>query len=696
MFFATIVFNLISSYLLASIGGSILIMFLTFFALIILNVEILSLFSAIQNFNLFIFSIFNLIFSICIFKYKKCSFIKPSFDFKRLKNALLLDKSLIVLSVAFISLTLISFFLATIMPVLEPDSQTYHFYRVYMFSAQKSLAHFETGDIRALIMPINSEIFYTWMLSFKKNFYGYGILSFCSFFLAIFSMWGIFEKFKFAFRKRLYAIFIFSSLSAIIIQIPSLQTDVTVGAFLLLAFYLFINKSNYFSSLSLAILMGIKSTGVVALFGFFVAIILYKLLIEKTKDFSQIKSFILFLILNFFIFSSYNYFLNFFHYHNPLGNRASLIGHGFWGGIKGYIANLIHFAFQSLDFTGFKWGVYLNETIFNLKNQFFNLIHISPITGCNVSQKEVNYLTDEQTVGFGILGFLVYLPMIFVSIAKYFKNKSKNKKITLCFIFAVAFLINILVLARTVAYMVYSIRFVVAFVCFSSIILIGVYRRKDFIKPIIFFFCLFNMFLIPAHNARMPFWQVLVHFSDENFDKIKFEKRCYKGHVVPIMNLANTIANTIETKYKDKKNIAFVKTLSSTALYLKRLNYEGFNIDIIKPETLSSETIKKYDLIVLEGKEQNSNTHRPEDVEPKYEVIDNNIIFNSPKDLNCYYTYIYHKKNPYIDEAVEQYCFTYDFLHHNPIFKLDFEEKFTRRNKQDIVNIYYYINQIND
>ena len=128
-------------------------------------------------------------------------------------------------------------------------------------------------------------------------------------------------------------------------------------------------------------------------------------------------------------------------------------------------------------------------------NQFFNFVNISPNVGSNVSQQIVNIFTDEQTIGFGILGFLVFLPMVFVSIFRFFFNK--NKKLLLCFVCAVAFLVNVLVLARTMAYMVYSIRFVVAFVCLSAPILIFAYKKKSFIKPIIFFFCLFYMFLIP-------------------------------------------------------------------------------------------------------------------------------------------------------------------------------------------------------
>ena len=173
MFLVAILSNLISSYFIASIFGNFLIIFIAFFALIVLNIELLSLFSAIKETNILILSIINLVITSFFFFYKKTKPIKINFDFKRLLNSFLLDKHLILLLIGFIILILVSLYLAIIMPVMEPDSQTYHFIRAYEFLKQGSLAHFETNDVRALIMPINSEIIYTWMLAFKRNFYGF-------------------------------------------------------------------------------------------------------------------------------------------------------------------------------------------------------------------------------------------------------------------------------------------------------------------------------------------------------------------------------------------------------------------------------------------------------------------------------------------------------------------------------------------
>lgn len=689
MFITVIILNLISSYLIASIFNNLLIIFIAFFAFVILNMEILSLFSGITQTNIFILTVLNLIFSIIFFKFKKSVFLKPKFDFKKLKNSLILDKSLIILSIAFFSLIFVSLFLATTMPVLEPDSQTYHFLRAYEFIKQHSLSHFETNDIRALIMPINSEIFYSWMLLFKKNFHGYGILSFFSYLLTIFSMWNIFEKFKFSYRKRLYAIFLFSSLSAIIIQMPSLQTDLLVGSLLLCAFSLFISKEIFFSSLALAIAMGTKSTGVISVFSFIILIILYEKLIEKKENLANIKRFILFLIINFLIFSSYNYILNILQFNNPLSNQAAYEGHKFWGGFKGYIANLINFFFQSFDFTGFKWGYYLNNEIMTIKNNFFNLININPFMGCNIEQEKVNIISDEQIIGFGILGFLVFLPTIIISFFKLFFNK--NNKTKLGFIIALAFIINVLVLAKSVAYMIFSIRFIVSFVCLSSIIFIFVYKKRAFYKPIILFFCLFYMIILPFHNVRMPFWQIYTKLKENNFDLSKFEDACYERKVISTLEIAPRIHKIIKEKYENKKNIAFIKKLESSALYLKKLDYEGYNIDFLVMGTLNDEKIKKYDLIILEDNVQNDNIFNPKDIKIDYKIENNKIIFNNSKNLNCFFEYRTEGKKDEIPKAIERHCFGYEYLIKNNNLKLDYSEIIDIKSIKTKEKFYYFI-----
>ena len=677
MFFCAILFNFISSYLIASLCSNFLIIFIAYFALIVLNMEILSLFSAINEINLLIFSFLNLILSFSFFKFKKGKFLKPKFDIKRFINSLLLDKSLIFLSLSFIILIFSTLFLAIVTPAIEPDCQTYHFLRAWEFVKNQNLLHFETNDIRALIMPINSEIIYAWMLVFKKNFYGYGIISYLSYILVIFASWQIFEKFKFSYRKRLFAIFIFSSLCAIIVQIPSMQTNILIGALLLSSFSLFlfnIKKTLYFSSLALTLAIGTKTTPIISLLPFFSLIMGYEILIEKNKKLEKTKLFLIYLIVNFIIFASYNYILNLVQFHNPFSNNAAYQGHKFWGGFRGYIANLINFFIQAFDFTGFKWGLYLNSKILIIKKQIFNLLNMPLDIGTNVNLYEINIGTDEQVAGFGILGFLAFLPMVFISFVKFFFNK--NKRTILLFLLAFAFLINILILARSCAFMIFSIRFIVSFICLSFLVLASLYSKKNILKPIIIFFCIFYMTLIPFFIQRMPFGAILNNLKRNNYDIEKLSIDSFSNKIIPVYELGYTIKNTVKTRYKNQKNIAIIKNLESPAFYALSLDYEGYNVDFLVGALLNQEKLKKYDLIIALDDYQNDNVFNIEDVlNTKYTVDENNNVrFDKTNKLNCYFKFIQLPDNENVDEknAVERVCYTTNYL--SKLYKLDYIE----------------------
>ena len=72
--------------MIASFGRSLLIMFVAYFGLIILNVEILSLFGAITKNNIFIFSISNFILTFAFWRYKKFPLLKINVEFKKIKK----------------------------------------------------------------------------------------------------------------------------------------------------------------------------------------------------------------------------------------------------------------------------------------------------------------------------------------------------------------------------------------------------------------------------------------------------------------------------------------------------------------------------------------------------------------------------------------------------------------------------------
>lgn len=69
------------------------------------------------------------------------------------------------------------------MPINDEDALSYHVARLPFWYDFRNINHFITSDIRALIMPINSEIFYFWAYSFIKSDVFVRLFSFLSYIL---------------------------------------------------------------------------------------------------------------------------------------------------------------------------------------------------------------------------------------------------------------------------------------------------------------------------------------------------------------------------------------------------------------------------------------------------------------------------------------------------------------------------------
>ena len=68
------------------------------------------------------------------------------------------------------------------LPVNEPDALSYHTYRALIWAQKGFIHHFDTADIRNHVMPINSELIYTWIFSLTNKDFGFGFLQFSSYF----------------------------------------------------------------------------------------------------------------------------------------------------------------------------------------------------------------------------------------------------------------------------------------------------------------------------------------------------------------------------------------------------------------------------------------------------------------------------------------------------------------------------------
>ena len=646
MLFIGVVFQSLISFFLASIFNLSVIFFISFFAFVILNIEILSLFKGISGQNILILTILEfLIVGFIWFKNKK---IPSTSNFKgfliELKKSILADKSLLFLTLALIFMLFISFLLS-FTPPNEADASSYHALRSLFWAKDGFISHFEIADIRCHSMPINSELFYVWILSLSKNDLGLGLLQFFSYFLLIISSFKIMEFYEIDFNKRIWSILIFSSFAGVISQISSTQTDLLVGSLLTTSFYLTLefkkqNKLNflYFASLSMTISFGVKSTGIIASIPL---LIWYIFLLRK-----EFIKYFLFLILNFSIFSSYNYILNLINYSSPLGAKSALLGHGFWGGFGAIVANFIRYIFQFFDFSGFTIGFYINKFLLSAQAAAIEFFNIPRDLGENVGLNFTNISMTEQVLGFGILGFLVFLPS---SIVGFF-----NKKLR---IFSIIFWAMILTLSFSIAYMIYSIRFIVTFVAFSiPLISLTYFKKMNLYKFFIILFAIFYLGYASLFLSQRPMYHLKKEFQktpDIKLIQNKMRDLNYKFY--PSFNEAYTMKSAVEPICKDNSKIAI---FASNGYMLYSTKFLEFNYSC-KIDTLNILHIRNYDLSNYDYIITQKNL--PQHIE----VINANDIKNPLTPSNkaiCYYEGFDYKRRPRLlnfnelDKALSASC----------------------------------------
>ena len=508
--------NFILSFQISSNFKNFSILFIAFFGFIVLNIEVLSLFKMINGENILILTLIEFLIVHLYWLKKKKPVYLPNFKgfLVDLKKAFVEDKSLIVLSISLIFMVIASFLLCIISPPNEADASSYHCLRSLFWLKDGFISHFEVSDIRCHSMPINSELFYVWILALFKKDTLFGLLQFCSYFLLLFSSFNIMEFYNIEFKKRIWALIIFSSFAGVISQISSTQTDLCVGALLSCSIYLihcYIKDKRlsllFFSSLCMGLSFGVKSTGVI---GSIPLIIWYIVLLRK--DF--IKYFI-FLCFNFIVFSSYNYILNFINYGNFLGAKTILAEHSiYYSNFKEYIiaifSNLIRYFYSIFDFSGLMIFYLLSPIYDYFVQNTFDFLNIPLLFNSNGEYPHLNATLSEQRVGLGILSFLLLLPAFIKTI---FKKNNNLKHFCLIFIF------QAILLSATIVYFPTTIRFYIAF-CTILIPIITIFYKKGWYKNLITIIAVFYLLYTPLFLTQRPFTKIINEFKNSNYETI--------------------------------------------------------------------------------------------------------------------------------------------------------------------------------
>lgn len=616
----------------------IIYLYVTAFALVILTIETLSLFKAITPAGILILNSVFLAVSVFVWLKRGKSYFVPDFKgfFKDFRQTLKQDKAFYFLFFPFLILILSMLFLAIVMPVNDFDGQAYHVLRSSFFVSNQNLGHFPIADIRALVMPINSEILYAWIMTFLKKDFALGLFAYFSFFIAIAALWGILSLIGEKKSKRFWAIFMFCSLAGIISQIASTQTDLLIGALIISSIYLYLLavKSSdktviFMSSLAYAIAIGVKTPAIVIL----PAVLVFFLFFKNRKN---ILYFCGFLMFNFLFVSSYNYILNILDFSNPFGSQTALIIHKFWGGVQGFFANLIRYAYFFVDFAGFKWALYLHEDINASKDAIFNLFNISPQIGVIIKEDDIpNINLSEQIIGFGVLGFLVFIPCVLFSIVKIRKNKPLAA-------FGVLFLLCTVCLAATVGFMPYNIRFFTTFITISSPVMVYSYfSGKNLYKIITVIFAMYYMALVSTHLAQRPFFKIFNLYKNVPYEQFRQKIYC---HDVKFLDGKSDVCYLIDylkpLEKADSVKVGYFADAGFDLLYFKEfLESNGHTLDVLLGENYDTYDLSKYDIIITPEKFQLSNNilNFPQNL-CEYKSVEGKTILLKTDGIPCLYT----------------------------------------------------------
>ncbi len=556
--FLTILLNFISSYLICSIFEDLFIFFIVIFGLIVLNCEILSLLHLFNTKSIIIASFINFVVSFLFwYKLSKKPYIPNLKDtFRKIYNSLKLDKTLIVFLFFFLFMLLSFLFLSIYSLPLEPDSRFYYFSRVFEFIRQGSFNHFDTDEIRNIIMPFNSEIIYTYFYIFKNNDFSFGLLSYFSFIFLITGLFNIFKEFKISTRKALFSIFVFSSLALILVQIPSLQTDILTASFIIASIYLYIKASNrnscaliYFSSLAYAIAIGIKTTAIMDFVAFIVVIISFNLIFKK--NYNNILKFILCLTLNFIIFSSYNYILNYIDFHNFLAP----------------------YTFQA------------EHKVLNLVDNFKTLIS-------NFINNPFLIMRDERVKGFSVTETLFILYIIIVSLFAFFKTT--NKKIKMISVFGITFVLNFIIHCVSIDKSLFSIRYFVEFIALTvPAFYFSYFKRVNFVKFLVLPFCIYNFTVYSISSSRCPLYTFLLFDFDKNMkseiilkcpytDKEIIEDYLMSGEFIKKFKKEDKVLVLNHEQFYEIKKLTAYNLKFVSFNYMTENNLDDFDYIIIK------------------------------------------------------------------------------------------------------------------
>lgn len=636
-----------SSYFICSLvkskkpANTLIFYILILISQIIITFEILSILKQVNSTGVLFLNFVVFLVSFIFWNYFKRPFIDIS-EFKYLKikieRALKKDKILRILFIFFIFSSLISLFLALISPTNSADSLSYHLARIGFWIQNGTMSHYETSLIRQLIFPINSEILILWSMVFLKSDYLAQIPEYLSYIGCLFILFSFLSYLKISTRRILWTIFILASFPAVILESMSCQTNLIIAFLLMSSLYLFIfgvkendKKSLIFSAVSYSIALGTKNTAFLFLPAFGIVYCLISFNALKHNFYKPLLIFFISVIPAFILLGSYNFFLNYIDFGSPFSPPSFMHLHNPEISLKGFITNIIKYLIIFLDFSGIKSAQILNPLIMGFKDNLFYILGLKTSDGLAFYDlSQINTFIHENYSMYGILGFILFLPLVIKTgiIKRFSKNRSFIVGLT-GFIF-IGFLLTI---SAAMGFCFWFNRFFLTAVILSSPVLIFSYSRKNQIRKIfIALIAVSNFMVISTCNASKPFLPILMTLPNNNITELRNEIRLRDEFNIQQKTYIYNLVKYFGKFVPDHSKIAFI---SSTEEYFYPLFEENHTWKIypLRYDLLfKRKNYNDYDFIILPNIEQNIVVPYKGKIKYNYSMVGNKIIFDKNND----------------------------------------------------------------
>lgn len=650
------------------------------FAQVVLTFEILSLFSGIYPKNILLLNVVFYILSGLLWLKNK-----PKFDFSKeakeefckFKTALRRDKWLKWVFFAFLICIFGSLIYAYMMPAIDEDAFSYHIARLPFWFDMHNINHFTISDSRAGIMPINSEIFYFWAYSFTKSLLFVRFLSVISSILFVCALRGFLKFLKISMKRSIWAVFAVFAMHNVLLSFSGAETNITIAALMLATVYLFgvgvkENKIKYyyFASLLYALAIGTKTPALQAAPALFLIVCILIYCYGNKKFLKPIFLCTLFTVLNFVIFGSYNYVLNFLDYGNPIASVQSYELHKFVGGYQAFIANMIRYSARFIDFSGLPLSIVPWRIVTALTDVFIAILGISPDI-CEITP-ETNFFelgnNFENMSGFGVLGFLVFIPSVIVAI----KNIRNSKRAMVLGSMALGFLLNVVILSCTLGYMIFSIRFLMFFVLLSSPIVVYMFLKQDKFRKLLAVIMIY-MFTFSYYFYERRFSPYLIYTFIKNPSIKEFKDNALCANVDLCDDSQACSWVKMVKKDAGQKNVLYFSSTGTNIFYPKHSETDDFKVDFALLETSDENNIDwdKYNYILIPNLQESTvikDIQKYRNLVESYTFDENNVPQYSYK--SGYFSYCYYSsfRTKTYDDWVNTNAnnFTTSFCYHNP------------------------------